>query len=159
MARRAIATEAKKARGNAGKRKLQENLKPVMAGPAPPDWLTPEWLKKNQNLGLHELAIAVWNTQIGERIRLGLHTVLDVNEFARACTFQALFIKTWWHLGKGDFFKELTKKPTLLAMLADEQKVLHPIELESGGTPKARNSLFAGPTVSDPEAEKERRYF
>jgi len=151
MARRAIATDAKKARGNAGKRKLAENPKPAAAGPD-----APEWVKADRT------ALAEWNIQVAERMRLGIHTRLDVNALGRYCCLHALWLNDLTTVrldGMTQMGKNGERKHVAYMRLVEVDKSLHMSDVEMGGTPKARNSLHVPSLMADPDAAKERDFF
>lgn len=151
MARRKIATDAKKVRGNAGKRKLADNPKPAAAGPEPPVWVRKD-----------PIAVAEWATQVSERMRLGLHTRLDVNALGRYCCLHALWLDdldTVRKEGTTQEGKNGQKKHVAYMRLIEVDKALHTSDVEMGGTPKARNSLHVPSRMADPDEEKEREFF
>jgi len=150
MARRKIATDAKRARGNAGKRQLRDNPKPAAAGPEPPPWVQKD-----------RVALGEWNNQVAERMRLGLHTRLDVNALGRYCCLHSLWLddlETVRHEGTTQEGKNGQKKHVAYMRLIEVDKALHTSDVEMGGTPKARNSLHVAPTIADPDAELQRKY-
>ena len=134
------------------KRKSAPVVDPIVAGGVPPPWVASI-----------PGALAEWKALVPERVRLKIHTVLDVNSFGRYCVLMALFKKTIELVnadgpttpdGKG-----IERKAASLSALLDIEKCLKALEVEMGGTAKARNFLRMAPDVNAALAAARAEFF
>ena len=140
MPRPPTATKKKLDEGLPGKREVEPNIESAPAPEAAPKWIADS-----------PLALAEWNALVPERIRCGIHTLLDVNQFGRYCILMATFKRVVLEVNREGAVvegKAGLKMGAALSILLDLEKQLRALEMENGATPKSRNYLHMAPEVN-----------
>jgi len=142
-----------KGSGNAGKRKGRRDIRPAAAGPEAPPWVRAD-----------KVALAEWNALVPERLRLKIHTRLDVNQFGRYCVLMALWLTALERVRAEGLFQgsaktgELKKHPAWMILL-EMDKDLRALEIENGATPASRRRLGTPEAVPEATEELVREFF
>jgi len=136
-----LPAKVKKARGNAGKRPIKDNISPAIAGPEPPIWVA-----------AYPAALAQWKALAPEMIRRGTLTLFVVNLIGRYCVLMAEWLENNAILRQVGAFQQtkngLAKHPAWLVR-ADANKELLAIEAQAGLTPITLAKLYAPEGAGD----------